>query len=573
MAANNFTVDLVQYNFTATLAPVTNFTVTIDGVPVTVTPPATNIVTATQSVSVVEVVDNGIISILAPSVITVDTFNGNGVATQFQLSVPPVDEENVQVVVGGVVQIPNDSYTTTSTIVNNTLTGYIIFSEAPPAGTNNITARYYSILIAKEIKGDTGPAGPPGNYSTATEIKLGLGAGLSAQYPTAVAIGVDAGRNYQGTSTVAIGLGAGQNNQGARGVAIGYNSASNNPNFNVVAIGHSAGQINAGTSSVSIGYDAGRRIGLESIAIGKFANTHISSITQSPNNTIVINASGDYLPALTSSSTYISPIRSTATSSVLYYNATTKEITYGPASSVGGGTWATLADKSNANGPTQILLGRNSTSSNVNSIAIGNTALTGDGINVAIGNDAQAFNGGVGIGNTVKASDLSVSIGNGAGRGSLGTQTVNIGYNAGNSGQQRWATAIGDGAGQNNQGQRAFALGTAAGQTNQGGDAVALGSGAGYTNQGSESVAIGNGAGYINQGSNAVAIGYRAGYTTASNNTIILNASGSELNGVAGQQNSFYVKPIRKVTSATLPAGFSMMAYNTSTGEIIYWET
>ena len=62
-------------------------------------------------------------------------------------------------------------------------------------------------------------------------------------------------------------------------------------------------------------------------------------------------------------------------------------------------------------------------------------------------------------------------------------------------------------------------------------------------------------------------------------NTIILNATGSIVEGVANQTNSFYVAPVRGVTSTgswsnpthQLPSGFYMVAYNPTTKEFIYW--
>jgi fructose-1-phosphate kinase PfkB-like protein len=72
-----------------------------------------------------------------------------------------------------------------------------------------------------------------------------------------------------------------------------------------------------------------------------------------------------------------------------------------------------------------------------------------------------------------------------------------------------------------------------------------------------------------------VAIGFSAGRTSQGNNSIILNATGANLNQTTA--NTFTVKPVRAVTSVTfaaptsgsIPAGFSPMYYNPTTGEII----
>jgi hypothetical protein len=388
MAVNNFTVDLVQYKFTATVVPGNSFSVTIDGVPVTVTPPATNIVTATQSVSVVDVVENGIISILAPSVITVDTYSGNGVATQFQLTVPPVDDDNVQVVVGGVVQVPGDSYTTTVTNVLSTVTAYIVFSEPPPVGTNNITARYYSVLIAKEIKGDpgspgaTGPTGPPGsgggttgtwatlgdkvgpsgptsislgknvtvggssgvtigntaltgsgasvaigNNSRAYDDGVGIGNGAKAS-AASVSIGPGAGTNSIGGQTVNIGYFTGNIGQGRWATAIGEGAGQTNQGTRAFALGTAAGQTNQGSDAVALGSSAGyNNQGQYSIAIGNSAG-----YTTASDRTIILNASGSPLNSDRTDAFFVKPVR--AVTSVpagfkqVYYNPTTGEMVY-----------------------------------------------------------------------------------------------------------------------------------------------------------------------------------------------------------------------------------------------------
>ena len=88
-------------------------------------------------------------------------------------------------------------------------------------------------------------------------------------------------------------------------------------------------------------------------------------------------------------------------------------------------------------------------------------------------------------------------------------------------------------------------------------------------------MALGRDAGNTSQGQYAVAIGASAGYTNQANNSIILNATGANLNQTTA--NTFTVKPVRAVTSVTfaaptagsLPAGFSPVYYNPTTGELI----
>jgi hypothetical protein len=98
---------------------------------------------------------------------------------------------------------------------------------------------------------------------------------------------------------------------------------------------------------------------------------------------------------------------------------------------------------------------------------------------------------------------------------------------------------------------------------------VAIGTSAGQNTQGVEAVAIGSYAGADTQGLAAVAIGASAGYTNQGNNSIIINATGANLNQTTA--NTFTVKPVRNGGSSGLPAGFYQMAYNPTTGEIVYY--
>lgn len=171
------------------------------------------------------------------------------------------------------------------------------------------------------------------------------------------------------------------------------------------------------------------------------------------------------------------------------------------------------------------------------------------------------------VANTTGATGpTNIAIGQNAGGGTMGPNGVSIGTGAGQANQGNAAVAIGQGAGAFQQGAATVAIGVSAGSFFQSSNAVAIGTGAGLNQQGNSSIAIGNGAG--------------AGLSWAqAAHTIIINASGHELDGVNGQTNSFYVAPVRGVTSTnswtnpanTLPTGFYFMAYNPANGEIIYW--
>ena len=156
-----------------------------------------------------------------------------------------------------------------------------------------------------------------------------------------------------------------------------------------------------------------------------------------------------------------------------------------------------------------------------------------------------------------------------------GPSKIALGTNAGITSQGSVAVAIGSNAGNTSQGDNTVAIGTNAGRTSQGTSATAVGSGAGSTTQGLLAVAIGGAAGETGQGQYSVAVGSLAGRTSQANNSIIINATDANLNQTTA--NTFTVKPVRAVTSVTfaaptagsIPAGFSPMYYNPTTGEII----
>ena len=142
--------------------------------------------------------------------------------------------------------------------------------------------------------------------------------------------------------------------------------------------------------------------------------------------------------------------------------------------------------------------------------------------------------------------------------------TIALGINAGQNNQGASSVAIGPNAGYIAQGGSSVAIGFDAGSGLQGNTAVAIGTHAGYAGQGGDAVALGFGAGEFSQGLQAVAIGAYAGSAFQPANTIILNASGSAVDGVAAQTNSFYVAPIRTTANGT------PLMYNSTTKEITY---
>lgn len=157
-----------------------------------------------------------------------------------------------------------------------------------------------------------------GNYAgysaqTAHGTALGTRAGYQNQGEYAVAIGAYSGHTSQGENTVAVGYYSGYSNQGAFSTAVGRQSGRTSQDSFSVALGYVAGYENLGKYSIAIGYAAG------------YSNQYDSSI--------VINATGSILNNNATSSggsrrLHIAPIRQASNSFTLYYNTSTKEITY-----------------------------------------------------------------------------------------------------------------------------------------------------------------------------------------------------------------------------------------------------
>ena len=177
--------------------------------------------------------------------------------------------------------------------------------------------------------GDSAGAGTQGLQAVA----VGYAAGNNTQSNYAVAIGTIAGYQGQGVSSVAVGGGAGADWQGNYSVAIGNDAGRISQAGSSIAVGSGAGNTSQGASAVSIGESAGQNNqGGSSIAIGKAAGQ-----TNQAANSIILNATGSALNNTTTSGLFIAPIAQSTSSQVLYYNTTTKEVSYGAAPSGSGG--------------------------------------------------------------------------------------------------------------------------------------------------------------------------------------------------------------------------------------------
>ena len=217
-------------------------------------------------------------------------------------------------------------------------TGAVTDSKITSVSGSKITG------VIPVTSGGTGQTTVPGILSTlgfaSNNVAIGLVAGTPNQGINAgtIAIGGGAGRGNQGQASIAIGYVSGDVNQGAASISIGPNAAQANQARESVAIGFAAGQTNQGTGAIAIGTFAGQK--------SQAANSN------------ALNAAGSTSPLNpTTSGLFVNPIRNTtATSNVLYYNPTTKEVTSGSIPSGTSGTSGTaitlgaISSTSNSNG-------------------------------------------------------------------------------------------------------------------------------------------------------------------------------------------------------------------------------
>jgi hypothetical protein len=166
-----------------------------------------------------------------------------------------------------------------------------------------------------------------------SSVAIGEDAANASQGLGGVAIGYQAGANTQGAAGIAIGTVAGSLTQGAQAIAIGNTAGANTQGANSIAMGFQSGQTTQGERAIAIGGVAGQTSqGINSIAIGYLAGN-----ASQPANSIILNASGSAQNA-TNSGFYVNPVRNDTgnTTNTVYYNTTTKELTYGPG---GGGSY------------------------------------------------------------------------------------------------------------------------------------------------------------------------------------------------------------------------------------------
>jgi len=372
------------------------------------------------------------------------------------------------------------------------------------------------------------------NLQGNSAVAVGDHSGYQDQGINAVAIGTDSGSSNQSANAIAIGTQAGFSNQGSIAVAIGSYAGNTAQGNAAVAVGASAGYVSQGNSAVAVGESAGESSqGNAAVAIGAYAGA-----TSQGNNSIILNATGVALNQTTANTFTVAPVRNDVANiaNVMFYNATTKEVTYGNAISVAGN----ITGGNISTGMITLTNGATITNTVANAVAFGREA------------------------GATTQKNFAVAVGWWAGKTTQGNNSVAVGAAAGYDTQGRYSIGIGDTAGGVTQSDQAIAIGASAGQFTQGFSAIAIGSQAGFNLQSANAVAIGVYAGNTNQGNAAVAIGAYAGATSQGNNSIILNATGANLNQTTA--NTFTVAPVRNDVANI----GNVMFYNATSKEITY---
>lgn len=394
------------------------------------------------------------------------------------------------------------------------------------------------------------------NNQQQDSIAIGELAGADNQQQEAVAIGRRAGNDFQGQGAVAVGDEAGDQSQGAYSVALGYQAGFALQDELSVAVGVLAGENSQGKNCVAVGDKAGQfSQGDNSVAVGANAGN-----TNQHTKTIILNATGNVLNSDRTDALFVAPVRNVASGNILYYNTSSKEVSYAPAPAVGVPSLETVLGQGNNADIFDIDMNNNDilNVNNINLSTINNSVYPPvapvvvsplvDVLNV--GNQAgtnidMSSNDLLKVGN-LGFSQSSVSIGNGSGGKNDNNTKTNVGFECGKTSQSGLTVAIGNQSGNILQKASAVAIGNQAGRFNQGVGCVAIGDRAGDSGQGERAIAIGTEAGFLNQHTK----------------TIILNATGSALNTT--NTDSFYVAPIRSATNS------NVLYYNTTNKEISY---
>jgi len=182
------------------------------------------------------------------------------------------------------------------------------------------------------IRTDEGGSDYDWTFRNDSTLRLPNGA-IIKDVDNSMTFGAGAGETSQGHSAVAIGEGAGKTQQGIQAIAVGRGSGNHQQGIGAVGIGFCAGATSQGDYAVAIGFKAAR------------GNMDDDGTPNQPANSIMINASSTPLNG-DQAGLYINPVREDVANvaKAVYYNATTKELTY--ADPTGSGD-SLISDNSN----------------------------------------------------------------------------------------------------------------------------------------------------------------------------------------------------------------------------------
>ena len=180
-------------------------------------------------------------------------------------------------------------------------------------------------------------------------ISLGYQSGYDTQSTNSIAIGNGSGRTTQGQSSVAIGNGAGYSNQGQNCIAIGQNAGNTNQSNNSIVLNAQSSNLNGLVSGLYIDpirnttgpnfmyYNSSTKevtqstltdLTLSNLSVNNYtgSSAYINSVTT---NKVMFDGDGSiYFQTGSSTGCYIDGIHQSTGSCNLYYEPTTKMITY-----------------------------------------------------------------------------------------------------------------------------------------------------------------------------------------------------------------------------------------------------
>jgi hypothetical protein len=258
-------------------------------------------------------------------------------------------------------------------------------------GTSNIAAVYANPTVGSKLVriavGQNGGAGPKlwnfdagGNITLPTDGNINFANGVNilsavGAYQTFAnanaatqATSINTINNTLTSANVGIGLGAGATSQGTSAVAIGEGAGSLDQGLYSVAIGNDAGAQYQGDRSVAVGTGAGRtNQGDYAVAIGRNAG-----YTNQGNNSIIINATTGTLNQTTANTFTVAPVRNDVANvtQVMFYNTTSKEVTYGNTISIAGNVNASQFNFANGVNIFDTITGVTSISSSVSTLTV-----------------------------------------------------------------------------------------------------------------------------------------------------------------------------------------------------------